>query len=276
MTYGTLMAHLRVGRSNAAVLQVAATLAWRFGARVIGVAACRPDDIVYGEASLAGTVLDRGLVEMEKELAATEAEFRSALHDRAADTEWRSTMTYALLPECLSHEARCADLIITAATPDRPWQEHARHVDTGDLVMQAGRPVLIVPEGVEALALDHAVICWKDTREARRAVVDALPLLQAAQRVTVVEVASAEDSEMTRQHLDDVVVWLKRHGVQASGLSPQAERNGKGVLAAIIETQESDLIVAGAYGHSRVREWAFGGVTRDILMQPRCCALVSH
>jgi nucleotide-binding universal stress UspA family protein len=69
---------------------------------------------------------------------------------------------------------------------------------------------------------------------------------------------------------------LERHGVQANALMPPAGRNGKGVLAAILEMQECDLIVAGAYGHSRVREWAFGGVTRDLLMQPRCCALVSH
>ncbi len=276
MTYTSLMVHLRAGRANTAVLAIAGGLAQRFGAHVVGIAACRPDDVIYGEACLAGTMLDRSRVEMEKELAAAEVEFRSALQDRAAAIEWRCALTYSELPECLAQEARSADLVVTAATPDRPWQEHARHVDTGDLVMQAGRPVLIVPDKVDTLALDHAVICWKDTREARRAVADALPLLQAAQRVTVVEVAAAEDSALTQRHLDDVVFWLERHGVQAKGLMPEAGRNGKSVLAAILETQATDLIVAGAYGHSRMREWAFGGVTRDLLMQPKCCALVAH
>ena len=126
------------------------------------------------------------------------------------------------------------------------------------------------------LALDHAIVCWKDTREARRAVSDALPLLRAAQRVTVVEIAAPEESARTLSRLDDVLAWLERHGVRASALMPAAAHNGKGVLAAILETQDSDLIVAGAYGHSRVREWAFGGVTRDLLMQPKRCTLVSH
>jgi len=276
MTYTTFMVHLRVGRSNKAVLAVAGGLAQRFGARIVGVAMCRPDDVVYGEACLAGAVLQRGRDEMERELAAAETEFHDALQHRAGESEWRAALTYSVLPDCLAQEARCADLVVTAATPDRPWQENARHVDTGDLVMQAGRPVLIVPDSVEELPLDHAVICWKDTREARRAVVDALPLLQAAERVTAIEVAGAEDSALTKQHIDDLLFWLERHGVAANALMPTAARNGKGVLAAIIEAQASDLIVAGAYGHSRLREWAFGGVTRDLLMQPTRCALVSH
>lgn len=276
MTYRTVMAHLRPGESNDEVLKVAGDLAQRFSAKIVGLAACRPIDLAYTDGFYAGDVLDQDRVQMEKELAAAEAEFRGMLASRNLPLEWRCGITFALLPDYIAAEARCADLIVTAASPKRELFDGTRHVDTGDLVMQAGRPVVVVPKGVDRLAPEHAVICWKDTREARRALLDALPLLKAATRVSVVEIAPAEQEQATRGHLNDVVAWLERHDVFATGLMPAVTHNDSGVLSAVLETQDADLIVAGAYGHSRMREWAFGGVTRDLLLKSDRCILLSH
>jgi nucleotide-binding universal stress UspA family protein len=276
MSYQTVMVHLRPGEPNAGVLKVAGDLAQRFSARLVGVAGCRPIDLTYSDGFYAGEVLDQDRAEMVKELAATEAEFRDALANRNLVLEWRCGITFSLLPDYIAAEARCADLIVTAASTKRELFDGTRHVDTGDLVMQAGRPVVVVPKGVDRLAPEHAVICWKDTREARRAIVDALPLLKEAARVTVIEIAPAERDQATRGQLNDVVAWLERHDIFAAGLMPAVSHNDSGVLSAVLETQDADLIAAGAYGHSRMREWAFGGVTRDLLLKSDRCTLLSH
>jgi nucleotide-binding universal stress UspA family protein len=92
--------------------------------------------------------------------------------------------------------------------------------------------------------------------------------------VVVVEIAAEDGLAEARTHTDDVVDWLKRHRVVAESLVPIATGDDALQLNEIV--QEGDIIVAGAYGHSRMREWAFGGVTRDILLRGRHCALVSH
>jgi|SRR5476651_1200005 nucleotide-binding universal stress UspA family protein len=146
----------------------------------------------------------------------------------------------------------------------------------GALVLQAGRPVLIVPGTIDKLVLGHVIVAWKDTRETRRAALDALPLLKMAARVTVVEVAAEGDLESARLHLEDVVVWLKRHDIAAALLVSASNGDDTGRLNAIAQEQNVDLIVAGAYGHSRLRELVLGGVTHDLLLCPGRCVLVSH
>ena len=152
----------------------------------------------------------------------------------------------------------------------------SRHVDIGDFVMQAGRPCLIVPAEAEALSLDHVVVGWKDSRETRRAISDALPLLQAADRVTIVEIADKDDLDAANGRLADVAGWLKRHGIDATPVTAASTGDDAARLDAIAREQGATLLVAGAYGHSRVREWALGGVTRDLLLRAGRCALVSH
>ncbi len=120
------------------------------------------------------------------------------------------------------------------------------------------------------------MIAWKDTRETRRAVLDALPLLQQAARVSIVEATGAEDMADARSHVADVAAWLGRHGVAASGQTVPSDGGDAAQLDAFARDHGADLIVAGAYGHSRVREWALGGVTRSLLMHGSRCSLLSH
>jgi nucleotide-binding universal stress UspA family protein len=175
----------------------------------------------------------------------------------------------------LASQARCADLVISAqASAD--LLDASRILDSGDLVLQVGRPVLLVPAGLDSLALDRVLVGWKDGRESRRAVADALPLLQQAGRVTLVEVAARADADTARQHLADVAGWLLRHGVTAQTLVAPSAGDDTRSLHDIAGDERADLIVAGAYGHSRLREWVLGGVTRDLLLRTPRCTLVSH
>ena len=104
---------------------------------------------------------------------------------------------------------------------------------------------------------------------------DALPLLKMASRVTIVEIADVDDVVTAQARADDVAAWLGGHGIKSAGHGAPSASDDPATLEAIVRKERADLIVAGAYGHSRMREWAFGGVTHSIL-QGEHCALLSH
>jgi nucleotide-binding universal stress UspA family protein len=152
-----------------------------------------------------------------------------------------------------------------------------RTLDPGGAVLKLGRPALVVPEAVETFRGEHVVIGWKDTREARRAVRDALPLLQRATQVTIVEACGPDDEKTALGRLDDVTRYLTYHQVKG-GPKVMIEQKGSGAsqLIHIARDERADLLVTGAYGHSRLGEWIFGGMTRDLLASSPICCLMSH
>jgi nucleotide-binding universal stress UspA family protein len=276
VTYATMMVHLQPGKSNLDILEVTRDLAIRFGAAVIGVTACQLSQTIYGDVYVAADIIEDVRNELKEEVVAAEAEFRSALDGHVSTFEWRSDLILSPLVDYLTHQARTADLFITGVDHDNSLFDVSRHVDVGDLVMQLGRPALIVPHAMNTLHLNHVVIGWKDTRESRRATLDALPLLAKATHVSVVEIAADKHLGAAQAHLQDVVGWLARHGIKADSLAAPKIGEDSDRLNAIADERGADLVVAGAYGHSRLREWALGGVTHDLLLRAQRCSLVSH
>ena len=275
MTYATLMVHLELGRPNTGLLHIAGRLAEHFQSTVIGIAACQPMQMVYGDGYVAGDLVEIDREEVRDEIKVAEAEFRSALAAHAGPLQWRSTMIFAPLADYLAGEMRCADLLLTSVATGDLFNA-SRAVNAGDLVLQAGRPVLFVPAAAQTLMLHRIVVAWKDTREARRAVADALPLLKKARHVALVEIAEPGEHAASLERLHDVADWLRRNAVTAEVVAALSTGNDAEQLRTIAREQEADLIVAGAYGHTRLREWVLGGVTRDLLAQPDRCSLVSH
>jgi len=273
--YKTLMVHLEVGHPNAALLRVARDLADRFHAGVVGIAGCQPMQLLYGGEYVTGDLVQEDRDTIARDLKTAETEFRNVFWNHPEKVEWRSCVTFQPLSDYIAREARCADLLITGVTKVAALSE-TRHVNAGDLVMQAGRPVLVVPANVEKLGLKHTIVAWKDTREARRAIADALPLLKASDHVTVVGLAREDALPHVLAHLEDVVGWLESHGVLAKPLTAPCPGDDADRLYDILNDEVADLVVAGAYGHNRVREWAFGGVTGDLLLCEDRCAFLSH
>jgi nucleotide-binding universal stress UspA family protein len=186
--------------------------------------------------------------------------------------EWRSVLDFPT--EAVAREARAADLVI--AGREQRARDPSLALAPARLILMAGRPVLLVTPGVTALRLGRIAIAWKDTREARRATRDALPLLRAAESVLIVAVRDPGEPE-SPAGVEDVERFLLRHGVAATaGQARGAEVTVTDTLLHAIEAENVDLLVAGAYGHSRLGEWMFGGVTRDLLRQSRTCCLFSH
>ena len=270
MTYATLMVHLELGHANSGLLQIAGDLAERFHSRIVGIAAGQAYSVLYDQSCRGGDIIEQDFVRLEEEIACAESEFRVALGKRRSPIGWRSRKMFGANSSYLASEARCADLFMTGISDGR------HNMNAGEIVMQLGRPVLAVPENTDCLILQQVVVCWKDTREARRAILDAMPFLKQAAHVDVVEVTVEDDLAASRRRLDDVVAWLKQHGVEASASASVSTEDDKGQLDAIFGDRQADLVVAGAYGHSRLQEWVLGGVSRDLLVRSDRCALVSH
>lgn len=272
----TLMVHLELGGANTKLLQATADLANRLNADVMGIAVCRPLQIAYGDGFVATDLIEQDRELLEKEMRDAEAEFRASLRKHNLGLEWRSMITLASLSDYLADQSRCADLMVTGAGHDDSMLDSSRHVDLGHLVMKLGRPVLIVPATAEKVGFKRMLIGWRDTRECRRAVLDALPLLRKAEQVAVCEIVAEEDMPEAHARLADVVNWLKRDGITAQPIASVSTGDDAARLDGIAGDQAADMIVAGAYGHSRLHEWALGGVTRDLLLRAARCSFVSH
>ena len=274
MGYKSLLVHLELGRSNENLLQYAGELARRFDARVIGITASASPIMAFADVGVDGEAYEMERNQIAEQISSAESEFRAAFRDRKSSVEWRSAKDDGDLVRYISHQARNADLLVTSVAQGDMF-DGTRAVDTGALVMQVGRPVLLVPLAARTAKLERVLVGWKDTRETRRAIADALPLMRHA-FVTVVEVASEGGMEAARRHLDDVVGWLMQHGVAAKSVPIESTGNDASDLQAAADRERCDILVAGAYGHSRLREWMLGGVTKDLLMSPHRCSLVSH
>ena len=274
--YSTLMVYLDPSADNTRLLQITATLAERFDASVLGVSASRLVGVDYDVGGIPGGVVDVGHGELIETMEAAKQAALAILEHPGRQIEWRSILHPGPVDAPVIRETRSADLVIASANYRGSLTRGTPYLNIGDLVMQSGRPVLIIPPATVELKARSVLVGWNDTREARRAVSDALPWLQTADRVLVIQVARKKDIQQAEKGVADVVRWLKRHQVPAEGRTvPEQGRNAL-QLEAVAGTEGIDLIVAGAYGHSRFREWALGGVTRNLLLYGDVCALVSH
>lgn len=271
--FATLLVHAEAGDRSKRRVEAAAALARDLGARLVGLGAegftpiPTPDPFTgYASGEWVALVLEQ----IAKDLGAAEAGFR---RDAAGtDIEWRSVQEYPA--RALARTACLADLIVVGP---RGKADAAHAADPAEVVMSAGRPVLLVPEGGGRLKAACVVVAWKNTRESRRAVADALPLLQRADEVIVHAVCRQDETEAATAETSAVEENLRRHGVKARALvtSVQPESVVEELMR-VASLNGADLIVAGAYGHSRLREWAFGGVTDELLHRPGCFVLMSH
>jgi nucleotide-binding universal stress UspA family protein len=277
MTISTVMVSLALGQSNEARLEIAGELAERFGAGMVGIAAGQfVPPLYFTDGQYAQDLIDRGEAEIKSRLLELETQFRQAAKNRATIVDWRSALDFPA--RFILREARCADIIVDGGRSPAMSDAFAL-ASPKDLVMQTGRPLLVVPDATSWLDLRSVLVAWKNTPEARRAVADAVPLLQKAKDVTVAEILEqGGDRADAEQGVKDVVAWLSRHGVSAS---PRASDNNQNQDATvqlddIASEVGAGLIVAGAYGHSRFRELILGGMTQHLVTQNVRCVLLSH
>ncbi|KYK48474.1 universal stress protein [Bradyrhizobium diversitatis] len=277
MTYATVMVSLALDQPNEARLQVAGDLAERFEAAIVGVAAAQfAPPLYFTDGTEAQALIDEGEASVKRRLADLEAQFRAATKNRGGHVEWRSAMDFPT--RFVLAQARCADIVVSGGQSPA-FSDAFSLASPKDLVLQAGRPLLVVPDRVNWLDLRNVLVAWKDTPEARRAVTDALPMLRKATDITIVEIPEqGNDRSAVMAGVIDVAAWLGRYGVTATARVSEAARDES--PAAHLEKVAGDvgagLIVAGAYGHSRFRELILGGVSQYLVTQTARSVLLSH
>jgi nucleotide-binding universal stress UspA family protein len=275
VNFASIMVHVDFDELTGERIGVAAGLANRFDALLIGVAGwpLRKSEVLE-DSGVAFAPSEEALqARIAEELARLGEKFRRAAGSNPRGVEWRASPHFP--NEVIAAEARAADLVVIGreALPGDVYHTF----DPGAVILACGRPVLVVPRGIESVQSSHVLIAWKDTREARRVVRDALPFLKAAQSVTIAVVAPQDLEEGTREQAADVVRYLEHHRIAAAPqiVTSAGEADGHALLRSA-EERNADLIVAGGYGRSRLSEWIFGGVTRQLLRGSKIACLFSN
>ena len=273
MTCPSLLVYVDDSEESDARVELACDLAISFDALLIGLTASLPQPPMLDPISGMGDVLALYRQTAEAEVERAGARFRGIAEARSVRAEWRAGLESP--GWMLAGAARAADLLVIG---QKPTGVPFRSPDPADVILSAGRPVLIVPPVRDRSPVGEPVlVAWKDTRESRRAVVAALPLLRMASRVEVVEVAAAADMAGAGERTRDVCEFLGRHRIEAVA-TPLADDGDPTTVRILAEAskRKAGLVVAGGYGHGRIREWMLGGVTRSLLTHSDVCVLMAH
>lgn len=279
-----ILVHLDPTPRSALRLAIAAEMAAREGAHVIGLAI---SDVPSAELFRGNMmtllpvspeqVVERMRSDAAEAIAPIESAFHECLKQHGVMGEWR--ITEGNPAAALPTHSRYVDLIVVGQPNRYEAHQSAEDAMLASTLLLSGRPVLVIPFAGEFPTMGQRVlVAWNASREAARAVHDALPLLVRAETVTVLainpEVGLGGHGDVPGA---DIAAHLARHGVQVEAAHTVATDISEGAaLLSYAADVGADLIVAGAYGHSRVREMVFGGVTRTLLTEMTVPVLLSH
>lgn len=276
MAIKDILVHVADGEAGAQCIDAAVKMAERQDAHVTGVYVLQIPAIPgYVEAQIGRDILAIQRAHYEESASVAQSAFEQTLSQAGLMHEWRCVEGTAA--EVLALHARYSDLVVIAR--DTPVSAEGMGNLAQTVMLESGRPVLIVPPaGVGQSIGKHVMVAWNGGREAVRAVQDALPVLQRADRVDVIAV---DPLEISAAHGDvpaaDICVHLARHDVRAQAQSVAS--GGHEVGATVLEralVDGADLVVMGGYGHSRWREMVLGGATKHVLDHCKLPVLMSH
>ena len=280
MSVKSLLLYLGDAEGSAKEVEAGVDLAGRFGAHMIGLHIA-PEPVF---PSFVMGQLPRGALEaqqkaMEARGAEAAAAFRSACDKAGVSSELREARAFVEdIPAGVGQQARYADLLLLSQhNPDAPRPGGGSLLER--TVLSSGAPALIVPYiGAPKNYGRRVLLAWDGSREAARAVKDAMPFLEAAEKVTVLCINPKKDAVgHSHEPGADIAHFLARHGVKAEAKHVTSGGVGIGeTLLSRMSDEGSDLLVMGAYGHSRLSELILGGVTRTILEHMTVPVLMSH
>ena len=285
MMFKDILVHIDDTPRGAMRLAIAAGLARQHDAHLTGIFVLDvpATDLFYGAGMPFAAGSFTAMIETSRADLAVRAEtsgqvFRDMLRREGLKGEWRVVEGDTV--QTLGLHARYADLTILA----QPDEQSPNIGGTSDAVLvnvliSSGRPVLAIPyAGTFTRLDDHILVAWNASREATRAVNDALPLLRTAKSVTILAVNPERGIDGHGEvPAADIALHLARHGVRAEAAHTIANDISEGdALLSYAADLGATLIVAGGYGHSRAREMVFGGVTRTLLREMTVPMLLSH
>jgi nucleotide-binding universal stress UspA family protein len=275
---GEIVVFIDGGTESAGILEFAGIIAHDHNARLISVfmqpepAATTPEMFARGKGM--DTVIEVHRAQLEKIEAERVAQFEAIVRRHGIRSEWRS-LPY--LSSQVGVHAYYADLVVIAR-PESVGQTAAPPGLAESLVLSSGRPIIVFPPRDKASRVRRILVGWNATRESIRAVADAMPLLVEADAVEVLVVDHQRRPESHGQEPGaDIARHLARRGahVEVRRLASGGEDAGR-LLLSQAAAFGADLLVMGAYGHTQLREWMFGGVTRTVLYEAGLPVLMSR
>ena len=278
MAYKNLLVHIDDSKACAGRLDVAIALAQAYSAHLTGLYIAA-DPVLPGgmSAEVPARFLDTLSAQVAERSAAAEAGFAAAVERAGLTADCRTARCPGgRVAEVIALHARHADLVVLGQPePEANGEVNAQVPE--DVVLSAGRPALVVPYiGAGKRLGVRVMVAWDGGREAARAVGDALPLLARAESVAVLVINPSQGGH-GEQPGADIALHLARHGITVEAQHLEAKDLSVGdALLSRLSDQDIDLLVMGAYGHSRLRELVLGGVTRKIFQQMTVPVLMSH
>ncbi|WER49088.1 universal stress protein [Cupriavidus sp. WKF15] len=276
MDYKTILVALDDDPARAARLEAALALCRHFGAGLVGLTATGTRlEPFRGAGEEAGKYAARAAADLQRTIDENLATLQAAVASPDATLACRHVVVEAETGWALATEGRFADLILPPplqAGDNAPalMAEEAEYA-----LLNAGRPVLLVPAGAKLAPQAHVLVGWDGSQPAARAVSDALPLLAKASAVTVVVVAGDSGEDEQQAGGERLLQWLAAHGVTAWLRVQRGGQPGE-VLLRLTQELNAGLLVAGGYGRSRLRERMLGGTTRTLVRQAGVPLLLSH
>ena len=279
MSYKTIAVHLDAQPRCAARVALAARLAIRHGSRLVGIAATGLPDVIVAMNSAVPDAIEciaLSAADLRANAEAAARAFEEACR-RAGVASFEAQVVVDEAVDAVVRLGRCRYLIVVGQTDVAAPIEGLASDFPQQVLLHAGPPVLVVPYTGTFVSLGERVLVgWKDTREAARALRDALPLLREARRVSLVEVGPARAQAPSDDSLAAASAWLGSHAVAVDAHREIELADVGDQLLSRASDLAADLIVCGGYGHSRLREWVLGGVTRHLLAHMTVPTLLSH
>jgi len=274
MSYKTILVHAQDDPETEGRLRLAVSVAGLFDAAVFGVAA----ESWFPISTLPeyGYVPGEVIADLERDalgrLESAQHKCRALAREAGCEVIWSSELD--IPREVLLLHARSADIIVAS----RPVGAGAEGLVArpAELVLGAGLPILLKSDRLATITAEHVIVGWKNTRESRRAITEAMPFLRRAKSVTLAQVAPATGIDRVRADLDAAAGRLHRQGVAASTEAITESVHVCEALESLAARNGADLIVLGAYGHSRLRETVLGGVTQGFIERATVHVLLSH
>jgi nucleotide-binding universal stress UspA family protein len=277
IAYRQILVHLDAAERSMARFSIARRLAQEHGASLAALYGALPSFVELPYAPELGPSVAASLPALDDERCATARKrFDRALESPGPVASWAEAREPGLIA-AVTEQAFHADLLVLGQHDPAEGQFSDVPPDLVEaLLLESGKPALVVPyAGSFDGGISTAVVAWKPTREAARAVSAAMPLLRRAGRVVVLQ-WSAEPSVVQGERLD-LAGFLRLHGVQAEFRSEgdESPRLGEYLLSRAADFS-ADLLVMGCYGHSRAREWVLGGTSRTMLASMTLPVLMAH
>ncbi|MFC1664517.1 universal stress protein [Pseudomonadota bacterium] len=277
MTYKDILVHIDRSKSNAGRLEAAVKLAEAHQAHLTGLYVIPDINLpVYAEIPIGQELIDSAEQAALEDCAEAKEEFTKAVKSYDLSTEWRETN--GLLLDSIALNGRYVDLVIVGQTDEDDETDFTAGL-AHSLVLESGPPVLVIPYiGTTQAIGEKVMVAWNASREAVRAVNDALPILRGAKKVEVYAVnPKINEHEHGEIPSADICLHLSRHGVNAEAHHIVAKDIDVGdMLLSRAADFDIDLIVMGAYGRSRIRELVLGGATRHLLNHATVPVLLAH